>query len=33
MSFTWRRDFFTTGDARRGNTFIVRFALKNLGFR
>jgi len=33
MSFTWRRDYFTTGDAKRGNTFIVRFALKNLGFR
>ena len=33
MSFTWRRDYFSTGDARRGNTFIVRFALKNLGFR
>ena len=33
MSFTYRRDFFSTGDARRGNTFIVRFALKNLGFR
>lgn len=33
MAFTWRRDFSTTGDARRGNTFILRFSLKNLGFR
>ena len=33
MSFTWRRDYVTTGDARKGNSFIVRFALKNLGFR
>ena len=33
LSFTWRRDNVTTGDARKGNSFIVRFALKNLGFR
>ncbi len=33
MSFTWRRDYETTGDARKGDTFLVRFALKNLGFR
>ena len=33
MSFTWRRDYVTTGDARKGNSFIIRFALKNLGFR
>ena len=33
MSFTYRRDYVTTGDARKGNSFIVRFALKNLGFR
>lgn len=33
MSFTWRRDYETTGDARKGDTFQVRFALKNLGFR
>ncbi|HUQ14096.1 MAG TPA: LPS assembly protein LptD [Novosphingobium sp.] len=33
MSFTWRRDYESTGDARKGNTFLVRFALKNLGFR
>ena len=33
MSFTWRRDYVATGDARKGNTFVVRFALKNLGLR
>ena len=33
MSFTWRRDYVTTGDARKGNSFVVRLALKNLGFR
>ena len=33
MGLTWRRDYVTAGDARRGNTFQVYFALKNLGFR
>ena len=33
LSFTWRRDFVATGDARQGNTFQVHFALRNLGFR
>lgn len=33
MGLTWRRDYITTGDSRRGNTFQVYFALKNLGFR
>jgi LPS-assembly protein len=33
MSFTWRRDYVSTGDARKGNSFIIRFALKNLGLR
>ncbi|MDP3676380.1 MAG: LPS assembly protein LptD [Novosphingobium sp.] len=33
MSFTWRRDYVSTGDARKGNSFIVRFSLKNLGLR
>ena len=28
---TWRRDYETTGDFRRGNTFLFRVALKNLG--
>ena len=33
LSLTWRRDFVATGDARKGNTFQVHFALRNLGFR
>jgi LPS-assembly protein len=31
LGVTWRRDYDTTGDARRGNTFLIRVALKNLG--
>lgn len=33
LAFTWRRDFVATGDARKGNTFQINFALRNLGFR
>ncbi len=33
LDFTWRRDFVATGDAQRGNTYQVHFALRNLGFR
>ncbi len=33
MGLTWRRDYVTSGDAERGNTFQVYFALRNLGFR
>lgn len=33
MSFTWRRDFVALADARRGNSFRVNFALRNIGFR
>ena len=33
FGLTWRRDFVRTGDARKGNTYQVYFALKNLGFR
>ncbi|WP_423142248.1 LPS-assembly protein LptD [Parablastomonas sp. CN1-191] len=33
LGVTWRRDYVATGDARRGNTFQIHFALKNLGFR
>lgn len=33
LALTWRRDFVATGDARRGNTFQVYFALRNLGIR
>jgi LPS-assembly protein len=31
IGITWRRDYDTTGDIRRGNTFLFRVALKNLG--
>jgi LPS-assembly protein len=31
MGVTWRRDYDSTGDFRRGNTFLFRVALKNLG--
>lgn len=33
FDFTWRRDYVATGDARRGNSFEIHFALRNLGFR
>ena len=33
LSFTWRRDYITTGDAKRGNTFQFNFALRNIGIR
>jgi LPS-assembly protein len=28
---TWKRDYQTTGDARRGNSFLFTLSLKNLG--
>jgi LPS-assembly protein len=31
LGITWRRDYEQTGDFRRGNTFLFRVALKNLG--
>ncbi|MDB5690072.1 MAG: organic solvent tolerance protein [Sphingomonas bacterium] len=31
LGVTWRRDYAASGDARRGNTFLLRLALKNLG--
>jgi len=31
LGLTWRRDYDATGDARRGSTFLLRLALKNLG--
>jgi LPS-assembly protein len=31
LGATWRRDYAATGDARRGNTFLLQLALKNLG--
>lgn len=33
LAFTWRRDYIASGDARRGDSFQVRFAVRNLGFR
>ena len=33
LGVTWRRDYVTTGDARRGNSFQLNFALRNLGMR
>lgn len=33
LALTWRRDYVATGDARRGDTFQIRFALRNIGFR
>jgi len=33
LGLAWRRDYIATGDSRRGNTFQVYFALRNLGFR
>lgn len=31
VEFTWRREYQTFGDARRGNSFLVRLAFRNLG--
>lgn len=31
IGLTWRRDYQTTGDARRGNSFLLTLAFKNLG--
>ena len=31
LGVTWRKDYDSTGDARRGSTFSLRLALKNLG--
>lgn len=31
IGLTWRRDYQDTGDARRGNTFLLRLAFRNLG--
>ena len=33
LGATWRRDYLSAGDARRGDTFQIYFSLKNLGFR
>jgi LPS-assembly protein len=31
LGLTWRRDYEPSGDARRGNSFLIRVALRNLG--
>jgi LPS-assembly protein len=31
IGLTWRRDYDATGDARRGNTFVLRLSFRNLG--
>ncbi len=33
LGVTWRRDYITSGDAERGDTFQLYFSLRNLGFR
>ena len=32
LGVTWRRDYIPVGDAQRGDTFLLRVALRNLGF-
>jgi LPS-assembly protein len=31
LSFTWKRDYEATGDARRGNSYLIRLSFRNLG--
>lgn len=31
LGVTWRRDYEATGDARKGNSFLLRLAIRNLG--
>jgi LPS-assembly protein len=31
LGLTWKRDYQNTGDARRGNSFLLTLAFKNLG--
>jgi len=33
LAFTWRRDYVTTGDAVRGNSYSLTLSLKNIGTR
>ena len=33
IALTWRRDYVSTGDARKGNSFQIRFSLKNIGLK
>ena len=31
LSFTWKRDYDASGDARRGNSYLIRLSFRNLG--
>ena len=31
IGFTWKRDYDTSGDAQRGDSFLLRLAFRNLG--
>jgi LPS-assembly protein len=31
MSFTWKRDYDASGDARRGNSYVIQLSFRNLG--
>jgi LPS-assembly protein len=31
LSFTWKRDYDDSGDARRGNSYLIRLSFRNLG--
>lgn len=33
LAFTWRRDYVTTGDAVRGNSYLLSLSLRNIGSR
>jgi len=33
IALTWRRAYRTTGDARKGNSFLIHFSLRNFGVR
>ncbi|WP_404822972.1 LPS-assembly protein LptD [Novosphingobium huizhouense] len=33
LAFTWRRDYVTTGDATKGNSYLISLSLKNLGVK
>ncbi|NML92088.1 LPS-assembly protein LptD [Novosphingobium olei] len=33
LAFTWRRDYITTGDATKGNSYLISLSFKNLGVK
>lgn len=33
LAFTWRRDYVTTGDATKGNSYLISLSLKNIGVK